>query len=167
MSQFKLNYTRFTCIYANSLAQVYRCDAHSIRSSDEKERDRMDPTRNFVAGECYVLYKNEMLTTEGQLVYRYDHAIHMCEMLWRAADEEDRFGALTGPRAHILYANENYEVLFQPLVLARKPFMIHMPEFSKILLNKRGSILGFSRLDGAIEKADELNTERKANRRGG
>ncbi len=150
-----IHFSRFVCIYANAVAQVYQCVSHDILTDAEEERYKDDPTRLLVAGDCFVLNSGRVqLDGEHAKNYTPLQAIEEADLLWRNADEDARFGTLTGPRKRVVYANWYCEVQFVPDISIMQPFVIVHPVFSKVFVDIRGRRRTFKTLDMAIKAAD-------------
>ena len=154
-------FKEFTCVYANAVAQVY------IRHAEPKPERATpgDPTRHLKVGDHFVLYI--LQTTHGPVqktcpsgstratIYPRGLAVTLAKELWHNSDEDERFGTLEGPNAHVLYRNLHFEVQFSPATDIRRPFVVVHTSTGKVLVNGHNRIRLWSTLLAAIEVADE------------
>lgn len=141
--------THFTCICANSIAQVWQCTSlsGSKRPVGRRRADgrapKQTPVRHAV-GECAVLMLDKPVREEdGRVrVFRFwqeadDYALH----LWSTGNEDDKFRL--GP---IVFANEKVQVLFDPDNQPREtPFILWLPAFNRPVWAQRTKPLLSSR----------------------
>ncbi|USM11480.1 hypothetical protein vBCbaSRXM_35 [Citromicrobium phage vB_CbaS-RXM] len=167
---------RFHCDHANPIAQTYACIDDFHANHQPSAHDHKDPTYHIVKGQFFVLFRSfdqygvATAVWPGPRAEPLDRAKaeEIAKKLFREADPELQFGSLDGPRSHILYRNEVYEIWFSPAGTGTfdKPFVAVDHRFRKVLVDNRGVPRRFVTLHGAIDATNSLEQDVLKGRRG-
>jgi hypothetical protein len=160
--------TRFTCIMANPVAQVWVCTKDVWESvhvgrrpgQGKKKTDKLPHQR----GEYAVLKGDEPVldsNNEVRVFHRRDQAEAMMESLYFRVPDDERLSNNTDPerRTTTVYQNQSYSVHFDPdFNGAKQPFNIFDTENFKVVLHPRGEFpLKYRTITSAITEADRLD----------
>lgn len=162
--------TRFTCIMANPVAQIWLCTKEpwetvniGRRVGGKVTRPDSDKLRHR-RGEYAVLKGSEPVVDEDREVRvftRRDQAEAVMESLYDQAPADEKMSNNTDPerRTTTVYQNASYSVHFDPdFNGAKQPFNIFDTENFKVVLHPRGDFpLKYRSITSAIAEADRLD----------
>lgn len=161
--------TRFACIMANPIAQIWLCtkakwEATNIgRRTQQGKRPASDKLRHEI-GEYAVLTGDEpVLDENGEVkVFKLRHqAEAVMESLYDAVPADEKMSNNTYPEqaTTTVYQNQSYSVHFDPdFNGSKQPFNIFDTDNFKVVLHPRGDFpLKYRSITGAIAEADRLD----------
>jgi hypothetical protein len=161
--------TRFTCIMANPIAQIWACtkaqwEAVNVgRRNTDKKPPKNDKLPHELGDFAVLKGDDPVLDDEGQVrVFKLrGEAEEMMQTLYLDTPGEDRLSNNTDPEqpTTTVYQNVNYSVHFDPDYNGSShPFNIYDTRNHKVVLNPRGNFpLKFRSITGAIKEADLLD----------
>jgi hypothetical protein len=159
--------TRFTCIVANPVAQVWFCNKEKWQAANVGRRNGTPPTNDklpHIPGQYAVLRGDDPVLDEQGEVRVFEllmKAEEMSHSLYEETPADERLSDNTDPerRTTTVYQNANYSVHFDPDYNgAPQPFNIYDTRNHKVVLHPRGNFpLKYRAITGAIKEADRLD----------
>lgn len=135
----EVSITRFVCVAANPVAQVWLCNADDASPRGRRSKGGKAPQQTpmpHTKGEYMVMIGDAPVVDQDNMIRTYptrtsadEDAAHY----YAVADEETRFHDADPA---ILYRNASYEVLFSPAISLTHPFVIRHTD-SATLVQKR------------------------------
>lgn len=168
--------TRFNCIVANPVAQVWQCHTHvgEQKVVGRRKKDGSAPeatVTGHLPGQCAILLGQEPVRDpDGRVTifYTWTAAAERALELYEEADEEDRLSWSEGDKC--VYSTLNVDVIFDPDTNGvTKPFSLYLPEYRRPVYEDRtrpipGTELGRSKISAEVNpqaKIDEDARRRK------
>jgi hypothetical protein len=160
-------FTRFSCIMANPVAQVWLCTKPKWEAANVGRRQGNSPVNDLLPhepGQLAVLKGDDPVLDDngGARVFHLPvEAEEMMRTLYNDTPPEDRLSDNTDPerRTTTVYQNRSYSVHFDPdFNGAAQPFNIYDTRNHKVVLHPRGNFpLKYRSITTASKEADRLD----------